>query len=129
MKTSKFFAVLFTSTLIACASTLMAAPVESVESASATTARQTIDSFLGEQLVADQLKALGVSKAQVDERLAHLSETQLEQLAAQIDLLKAGGTIQGAQRNPLGPVACMFSALGTLIYNLYQAVFCWGDLR
>ncbi|HUK82823.1 MAG TPA: PA2779 family protein [Verrucomicrobiae bacterium] len=108
---------------------LPAAPVESVESACASPAFQKVDAFLGEKVVADQLTALGLSQEQAHARLAQLSEAQLEQLAAQVDLIHAGGTIQGPESNSVGPLACWFHQLGTLLYNVFQVIFCWGELK
>lgn len=106
--------------------TTFAAPIESVESGRAAAAIQTIDTFLQEQAVAQQLTALGVTPEQVRTRLAQLDDTQLAQLAAQIDTLRAGGTIQGGNPNRWGPLACIFRPLGRLLHDLYQLVFCWG---
>ena len=109
------------------ASSVLAAPVESVESARATVSLQKIDSFLSEQLVAEQLKSLGVTKEQVDQRLAQLSDAQLDDIAAQIDQLKAGGMIQSGAPNPLGPIGCVFKQIGTFISNVVRFLFCWTD--
>lgn len=106
----------------------IAAPVESVESARAT-AKQRIDSYLAQQIVMDELQALGVSPQQIDARIARLSDTQLEQLAAQVDLLQAGGTIQRGNPRPLGVLHCILEPAGRFFYNVYQLVFCWGKLK
>lgn len=111
--------------LLAAAATF-AAPIESVESSRAGAAVQTIDAFLQEQAVAQQLTALGVTAEQVRTRLARLNDTQLAQLAAQIDILRAGGDIQGGNPHPWGPLACIFRPLGRLLHDLYQLLFCWG---
>lgn len=108
-------------------SAAVAAPVESVESARASKALQKVDAFLGEKAVAKQLQALGVTREQARARLAKLSEPQLETLAAQIDLVKAGGTIQGS--GGVGPLGCMMDAIGRLMYNFWQFFFCWGDQK
>lgn len=110
-------------------SSLRAAPVESVESARASMAFQKVDAFLSEQVVADQLAALGLSREQAHARLAQLSDGQIEQLAAQVDLIQAGGTIQHGYRNPLGPIGCAFQHLGTFVCNVFQLLFYWGDLK
>ena len=107
----------------------MAAPVESVESARASAALCKVETFLSEQAVAQQLTALGLSKEQVSMRLAQLSDAQLEQLAAQVDLIKAGGQIQGGNPNPWGPLQCVFKPLGRLFYNVFQVFVCWGKLK
>ena len=129
MKTAQF-AILsaIVATVMLCSS-LRAAPVESVESACALTAYQKVDAFLSEKVVADQLTSLGLSREQAQARLSQLSEAQLEQLAAQVDLIHAGGTIQGPQESPMGPIECWFHQLGTLLYNVFQVIFCWGPLK
>jgi len=106
-----------------------AAPVESVESARATAAIQKIDSLLAEKAVARQLAALGINRRQVDARLAQLSEAQLEQLAAQAETIRAGGTVQCGNVNPLGPLGCMWQELRRFMCDLYHLVFCWGPSR
>ena len=107
----------------------MAAPVESVESARASAALRKVETFLSEQAVAQQLTALGLSEEQVSTRLARLSDVQLEQLAAQVDLIKAGGTIQGGNPNPWGPLRCIFKPLGRFLYDVFQVFVCWGQLK
>lgn len=122
------FLVLLTAGLMTTLSA-SAAPIESVESARASVALQKLDAFLGEQIVAERLAALGLSQEQVSARLAQLSDTQLEELAAQVDLLQAGGTVQSGT-DPLGhTLHCIFDPLGRLLYNVYQLIFCWGDLK
>jgi hypothetical protein len=119
---------LATTALVISATSASAAPCESVESARASTAYQKIDAMLGEKNVADHLQAAGLSSEQAQARISQLSQTQIEQLAAQADLIQAGGTIQ---RNPgrLGPLDCMFKQIKTLFHNVYQLIFCWGDLK
>ena len=106
----------------------VAAPVESVESARAAAALQKVETFLSERAVEQQLTALGFSKEQASARLSQLSDAQLEQLAAQVDLIKAGGQIQGGNPNP-GGIDCILKPLGRLLYNIYQVFFCWGQLK
>jgi hypothetical protein len=106
-----------------------AAPVESVESARASASLQKVDAFLNEQPVVDQLTALGLSSEQARARLAQLSQTQLEQLAAQVDLIQAGGTIEGTDTPAKNPFVAIFRPLGTLLYNIFQVLFFWGDLK
>jgi hypothetical protein len=110
---------------------VIAAPVESVESARASATLQKVESFLSEQAVARQLTALGLSQKQVSLRLTQLSDAQLEQLAAQVDLIKAGGQIQGGNPNHPwgGPLHCIIAPLSRFFYNVYQVFFCWGDLK
>jgi hypothetical protein len=104
-----------------------AAPIESVESAGASTAYQKVDAMLGEQIVARQLQAVGLTSQQAHARLAQLNDQQLSQLAAQADLIRAGGTIQHDERVHLGPLRCMWRQLTTFAINVYHLVFCWAD--
>lgn len=106
-----------------------AAPIESVESAAAKPTLQKVDSFLGEQAVAVQLRKLGVSPAQAQARLAKLNDAQLEQLAAQVDKIHAGGDIQSGSPHPLGPVGCIFARLGDSIVHIVKFLFCWTDIK
>jgi Flp pilus assembly protein TadB len=115
--------------IVSIAGIASAAPVESVESARASVALQKVDAFLSEQIVAEQLQALGMTPEQARARLNQLSKAQLEQIAAQIDLVQAGGTIQGGNPRPLGPLGCVLRACSTVLYNLYQVIFCWGDIK
>lgn len=106
-----------------------AAPVESVDSPRASVAWQKIDGFLNDAAVAKQLTTLGLTRAQVDARLASLSDAQLEQLAAQVDTIRAGGTIQHSGAYWVGPLGCAWSQFKVLLYNVYQTLFCWGPLK
>jgi hypothetical protein len=115
--------------LAASSSFVWAAPVESVESSRASTARQKVDTFLSEKVVAQQFTALGISQEQVKARVAQLSESQLQQLAAQVDLIRAGGMIQSGNVVPLGPLTYMGRQLCLLLHNFYQLLFSWGDLK
>ena len=108
---------------------LHAAPVESVESARASVAFQKVDAFLGEKIVVEHMQTLGIQPAEAHARLAKLSDSQLEELAAQVDLIKAGGTIQSGYANPFGPVGCMLRNLGTLLTNVFRTLFCWRQLE
>ena len=110
-------------------SSVWAAPVESVESSRASTARRKVDAFVSEKVVVERLTALGVSRQQVDARLARLSEPQLQQLAAQVDLIRAGGTMQSGDLNRVGPLGYFTKQLGVFLYNLYQLLFRWGTLK
>jgi hypothetical protein len=110
------------------ASSVFAAPCESVESASASTAYQKIDAMLGEKIVVDHLKAIGLSTDQARSRVAQLTQGQLDQLAAQADLIQAGGTIQD-DGNHWGPLECMFNQAKIFFYNVYQLIFCWKTLK
>ena len=129
MTTTRFLILsAIVATLTIC-STLRAAPFESVESACASAAFQKVDAFLTEKIVADQLTALGLSQEQAHARLAQLSDAQIDRLAAQVDLIQAGGMIQDGHRNPLGPIGCALQHLGDFICNVVEFLFCWGDLK
>ncbi len=128
MKMTALFAIL-TAAIISVSYSAVAAPVESVESSRASTARQKVDAFLAEKVVARQFAALGISQQQIHTRLARLSDSQLQQLAAQVDLLRAGGMIEGGGLHPAGPFSYMAQTLGTFFYNVYQLLFAWGDLK
>lgn len=120
---------LFVAAIVSVSVTVQAAPVESVESARATVALQKVETFFGEKLVQDQLIALGVTSEQVQARLAQLSDAQLEQIAAQVDLIKAGGTIQPGYPNPFGPVGCVVRQTFFTIQRVMRFLFCWSDIR
>lgn len=128
MKIAQFLVVSSIVAVSGLFSSVYAAPVESVESARASTALQKVDSFLNEKVVAQQLKALGVSHEQASARLAQLNEAQLQQLAAQVDLIRAGGTIQSGEVVAMGPLGCLAKQLGDLIHDFFELLFCWGDL-
>lgn len=120
-------ALLVVALVSVCAIRAIAAPVESVESSRASLALQKVDALLGEQAVAQQLQALGVTPEQARARLAGLNEAQIEQLAAQVQLIEAGGTIQRA--GGAGPLHCIWETLCTFGKNLYRILFCWSDLK
>ena len=115
--------------LIISATAVLAAPCASVESACASTAYQKVDALLGEKIVADRLEAIGVSQAQARARVSQLTEQQLQQLAAQADMIQAGGTIQGGDVNPAGPFSYMWRQLCTFCKNVYRLMFTWDTLR
>lgn len=127
MRTIKVSILLLAVTLLATLSSVLAAPVESVESSRTSTALQKVDAFLGEKVAADQLAALGLNREQARACLAKLSEAQLEELSAQVDQIKAGGTIQGTATGKMNPVACFFNQLGTLFKSIIRTFFCWGE--
>jgi hypothetical protein len=106
-----------------------AAPSESVESAGASTAYQKVDAMLSEQIVAGQLQAVGLTSQQARARLSQLNDQQLGRLAAQADMIQAGGTIQGDEHDHLGPLRCMWRQLTTFATNVYRLVFCWAELK
>jgi hypothetical protein len=122
----------FWSAVIACVistSSAYAAPCESVESAGASTAYQKADALFSERIVASHLQSVGLSSQQAHARLSQLSEQQLGQLAAQADMIQAGGTIQRGNVNDLGPVGCMLQNLGVFFTDLYRLLFCWRELK
>ncbi|MGO9243758.1 MAG: PA2779 family protein [Verrucomicrobiia bacterium] len=106
-----------------------AAPSESVESAGASTAYQKVDAMFGEQIVAGRLQAVGLTTQQARARLSQLNDQQLGQLAAQADMIQAGGTVQSGDVNRLGPLGCMWHQLTIFATNVYRLVFCWADLK
>src|SRR5271156_4314802 len=106
-----------------------AAPSESVESAGASTAYQKVDAMFGEQMVAHRLQAIGLTSQQAHARLSQLSDQQLGQLAAQADMIQAGGTIQGGDVDNLGPLGCVWHQITNFATNVYRLVFCWADLK
>jgi hypothetical protein len=109
-------------------SAAVAAPIESVESARACAAFQKVDAFLSEKVVGDQLVKLGVTPTQAKARLAQLSDAQLEQLAAQVDTLQAGGTIQSGNVHPFMGLYCTMVQIRQTIFHIFQLIFCWNDV-
>jgi hypothetical protein len=128
MKTSRFVILSAVTAILVGASSTFAAPCESVESAGASTAYQKVDAMLNEQAVGARLQAIGLSSQQAQARLSQLSEQRLGQLAAQADLIQAGGTIQKDKDNH-GAVDCVWHQIGVFFFNVYRLVFCWGDLK
>ncbi len=126
MKTAHLVAV---SAIILSASVGYAAPSESVEAAGASTAYQKVDATLGEQMVASRLQAAGLSAQQVHARLSQLNDQQLSRLAAQADMIQAGGMMQNDHVNDLGPLGCMWQELKVFATNVYRLIFCWADLK
>lgn len=124
-----FYHLTFSAVLAFLAVSAMAAPVESVESARASVALQKVDSFLCEKAVVDQLATLGVSLAEAQARVAKLDDRQLEQLAAQIDLLQAGGKIASGHVDTLGPVGCVLRQIRDTFVHIFQILFCWTDIK
>ena len=135
MKITQFLLAAALVAVLGVSASVLAAPVDSVESSRASAAKQKLDAFLGEKLVVDQMQALGITRAQVTARLAKLSDTQVEQLAAQVDLLKAGGTIEKSFPNPVGPVeTCparpasnLFEQLRVFFKHLFAVFFFWRE--
>ena len=118
------------SALTLSASLGFAAPSESLESAGASTAYQKVDAMFGEQMVVGQLRAVGLTAQQAHARLSQLNDQQLGQLAAQADMIQAGGTIQGdPDSDNLGPLRCMWHQITIFATNVYRVIFCWADLK
>ena len=129
MNMSRLLILSAVTAIIVSASSAYAAPCESVASAGASTAYQKIDALLTEKIVATQLQAVGLSCEQAQARLSQLSERQLGELAAQADMIRVGGTIQGGEVNKLGPLGCVFHQFGVFFTNVYRLIFCWKDLK
>ena len=121
--------VLSVTAIIISASTMYAAPCESVASAGASTAYQKVDAILNQKIVVTKLQAIGLSSEQAQARLSQLSEQQLGELAAQADMIQVGGTIQGGNVNPLGPLGYVFHQAGVFFGNVYRLLFSWKDLK
>lgn len=91
-----------------------------------TLSRQHIETLLAEQTVAARLQAMGLTRWQVEQRLATLSEPELEALAQQLERIHTGGMIQGGNPRPAGVLRCILQPFGRFLYNLFQLIFCWG---
>ena len=129
MNTLRFAFLSVVAAVVIGTSPAFAAPCESVESAAASTAYQKVDAMLNEQTVANHLQAVGLSSQHAHARLSQLGDQQLCQLAAQADMIQSGGTIQGGNLNDLGPLGCFMHQLRHLLANVYQLIFCWGDIK
>lgn len=129
MKQTRSMLLVVPAVLLLAAHVCTAAPVESVDSARASVAIQKIESFLNQDAVSERLSKMGMDRAMVTARLTKLSDAQLQEMAAQVDLVQAGGTIQGDSIDEFNPVRCVLEPLGRLFYNLYQLVFCWGEFK
>ena len=129
MKIAHLVSLSAVTAIVLSVSTGFAAPSESVESAGASTAYQKFDAMLNEQIVVCQLQAVGLTSQQAHARLSQLNDQQLRQLAAQADLIQAGGTIQHDERVHLGPLRCMWQQLTTFAINIYRVIFSWAQLK
>jgi len=127
MKIARFMVLVALTMLLICAPAVLAAPCASVESACASTAYQKVDALLGQKIVADRLQAIGVSEAQARARVSQLNEQQLQQLAAQADMIQKGGTIQGGNVDPLGPLNYMWRQVCAFCCNVYHFLFTWDS--
>jgi hypothetical protein len=129
MNKSRLLVLSAVTAIIVSASAAYAAPCESVASASASTAYQKVDALLSDKIVATQLQAVGLSSVQAQARLSQLSERQLGELAAQADMIQVGGTIQGGNVHPLGPLGYVLHQAHVFFCNVYRFVFSWQDLK
>ncbi|HUI07320.1 MAG TPA: PA2779 family protein [Verrucomicrobiae bacterium] len=125
MNTARSMVPVALAALVITASSLLAAPCPSIESACASTAYQKVDALLGQKIVTDRLETIGVSPAQARARVSQLTEEQLQQLAAQADMIQAGGTIQGGDVNRLGPLDYLWRQVCMFCLNVYHFVFTW----
>ncbi len=103
-----------------------AAPVASVPSNQATVERQKIDVYLSHDQVAAALEEIGLQRATVEAHLATLSDETIHAMAADIDLVMAGGDIQSGNVYADNPIACILRPLGRLFESLYRLIFCWS---
>ena len=129
MNKIRLFVLSVATTLIISASTIYAAPCESVASAGASTAYQKVDAMLNQKIVAIQLQAIGLSSEQAQARLSQLNERQLSELAAQADMIQVGGTIQDGDVHPLGPLSYIGHQFCRFFDNVYRFLFSWQDLK
>jgi len=120
MKLTQVIAELIAVTAV---SSVVAAPVESMETGRAA-AQAKVQGFLAEKVVSDQLKSLGLTTEQVNARLALASDTQIEQLATQVDLIRTGGDIQ-TDNTGGGAFGAFFKQLGDFFYALFHTIFFW----
>lgn len=129
MNKIRLFVLSVAATLIIGASTIYAAPCESVASAGASSVYQKVDAMLNQRIVATQLQAVGLSSEQAQARLSQLNERQLGELAAQADMIQVGGTIQGGDVHPLGPLSYIGHQFCRFFDNVYRFLFSWQDLK
>jgi|HubBroStandDraft_5_1064220.scaffolds.fasta_scaffold138142_2 hypothetical protein len=129
MNTARLFFLSAITAIIVGATSAYAAPCESVASASASTAYQKVDGMLGEKIVAAHLQAIGLSSQQAQARLSQLSERQLSELAAQADMIHAGGTIQDGDTHPGGPFWYIGHQFCLFCDDIYRLLFTWQDLK
>ncbi len=76
--------------------------------------KATVRQFLADDAVRQKLTHLGLSPAEVDARVDHLSDQELRQLTAQLDQARAGGW-----HAPV-IVLAVLAALGFLIWYLVE---------
>jgi hypothetical protein len=129
MNMARFFVLSAVTAIIVSATSTYAAPCESVASASASRAYQKVDGLLGEKIVATRLQAVGLSSEQAQARLSQLSERQLGELAAQADMIQAGGTIQKGDVHPGGPFWYIGHQFCRFCDDVYLLLFSWEYLK
>jgi hypothetical protein len=129
MNKARLFVLSTAAAIIAAASSTYAAPCESVAAASASTAYQKADALLNEKIVATRLQAIGLSSQQAQARLSQLNEQQLADLAAQADMIRAGGTIQGADEQNYNPFKYVGHQFCRFFDNVFRLLFSWQDLK
>ena len=129
MNVTRFSVSAVVTVIVIGATSVFAAPCESVESAGASSAYQKVDAMLSEKIVTTQLQSIGLTSQQAHARLSQLSDQQLGQLAAQAGMIQAGGTIQHDEGAELGPLGCMWHSLTVLGTNIYRLLFCWKDMK
>ncbi len=129
MNMARLFVLSAVTAIIVSASSTYGALCESVGSASASTAYQKVDALLSEKIVATQLQAVGLSSKQAQAHLSQLSERQLGELAAQADMIRVGGTIQGGNVEPLGPLSYIGHQFCRFFDDIYRFLFTWQDLK
>jgi hypothetical protein len=124
MKLAQLFATLIAVAVIG-VSAVVAAPVESIESGRAA-ARTKVEGFLSEKAVANQLASLGLTSAQVSARIAWLNDSQIERLAAQVDQIRAAGSIENDQTR-WGAWDSFWHTIGTFFHNFFRLWFLWDN--
>ena len=129
MNKTRLFVLSVAMVTIITASSTYAATCESVASASASTAYQKADSLLNESIVVTQLRTIGLTSQQAQAHLSQLNEQQLSELAAQADMIHAGGTIQDGDTHPGGPFYYIGHQFCRFFDNIYRFLFTWQDLR
>lgn len=100
MKTLRYISLLLTATMLSLSlGTSQAAMVSNqqiIYAAEQTDARQTLLQTLKRDEVQQQLLSLGVSPADVESRIQHMSHGEISQLNQKIDELPAGSGVLGA---------------------------------
>lgn len=100
MKTLRYISLLLTASILSLSlGTSQAAMVSNqqiIHAAEETDARQSLLQTLKRDEVQQQLLSLGVSPADVESRIQHMSHAEITQLNQQIDQLPAGSGVLGA---------------------------------